>query len=141
MFFYLYIQKTREKTEEEICEKTQSVIDEEISTSPHSPVSIASAIPTTSASTSHRKLIERAKFEKKMAQTHVEKAIQELREISNKLERRNEDNEFDCFGKSIASQLKQLPEPVALKSISYIQSYLVQQRLKCYNQPFSTKHK
>lgn len=40
------------------------------------------------------------------------------------------DNEFDFFGKYIACHLKKLSEHSALESMAYIQSYLLQQRLK-----------
>lgn len=40
-----------------------------------------------------------------------------------------EENEFDCFGRLVACQLKKLPEGRALESIDFIQHYLVTQRL------------
>lgn len=62
----------------------------------------------------------------------TDKAIQGLQEIAQKLDQtstREDDNEFDCFGKSVAASLKKLPESIALESMEYIQSYLVRQRL------------
>uniref|UniRef100_A0AAR5PMT2 BED-type domain-containing protein n=1 Tax=Dendroctonus ponderosae TaxID=77166 RepID=A0AAR5PMT2_DENPD len=54
---------------------------------------------------------------------------QDIARTSEEKPNKEEDDEFDCFGKSVACQLKKLPESAALKSIAYIQSYLVQQRL------------
>lgn len=78
----------------------------------------------TSNITAPRRVIRKRK-------SSTEKAIEGLQDIASKLEEkpREEDNEFDCFGKSVACQLKKLPESVALESMAYIQSYLVQQRL------------
>lgn len=75
---------------------------------------------------------KRAKIDKPTKSGNA-KALEELREISKKLETPADDNEFDCFGKSIASQLKKLPEHLAFESMAHIQSYLVQKRLSCCN--------
>lgn len=73
---------------------------------------------------------KRAKLVAKSNHNITEKALQELREISNKLDETPEDKEFDCFGKTVACMLKKLPEELALESMSHIQIYLAQQRLK-----------
>lgn len=68
----------------------------------------------------------------KREQDCTDQAIEEPQNIARQSEdkpKKDEDNEFDCFAKSVACQLKKLPESVALKSMAYIQSYLVQQRL------------
>lgn len=57
-------------------------------------------------------------------------AVEDFREISSKLEEKSEENEFHFFGKTIACMLKKLPETMALESMAYIQSYLIQKRLK-----------
>jgi hypothetical protein len=40
------------------------------------------------------------------------------------------DNELECFGKYIASQLKRLPESVALESMNFMQSHLMEKRMR-----------
>lgn len=53
--------------------------------------------------------------------TATDKAIDELKAISETLNQTPpENNEFDCFGQTIACQLKKLPEDVALKSMDFI---------------------
>lgn len=49
---------------------------------------------------------KRAKLAEKPIQNSTEKALQELREISTKLDETSEDNEFECFGRTIACMLK-----------------------------------
>ncbi|RZF34359.1 hypothetical protein LSTR_LSTR008898 [Laodelphax striatellus] len=61
--------------------------------------------------------------------SRTEKAINDLQKISMSLNQSPEDNEFDSFGKHIAAQLKKLPTSVALKSMGYIHSYLIEQRM------------
>ncbi|CAH1098696.1 unnamed protein product [Psylliodes chrysocephalus] len=66
-------------------------------------------------------------------QSHTDKAIQELRELSEKLDTPaddNNNNEFNYFGKFIACHLQTFSEHLALESMAFIQSYLIQQRLK-----------
>lgn len=69
---------------------------------------------------------------KRKRHSSTEKAIEELQGIARTLGNNSgeSDNEFDCFGKTITCQLKKLPEAIALQSMAYIQSYLVNQRLK-----------
>lgn len=58
-------------------------------------------------------------------------AIEELEGAQCLHKRPNgEENEFDCFGRLVACQLKKLAEGTALESIDFIQHYLVTQRLK-----------
>ncbi|KAH1006869.1 hypothetical protein HUJ05_007561 [Dendroctonus ponderosae] len=65
----------------------------------------------------------------------TDKAIEQPQDIARTSEHqeekpnKEEDDEFDCFGKSVACQLRKLPQSAALISIAYIQPYLVQQRL------------
>lgn len=53
---------------------------------------------------------------------------------SNQMKKPIEENEFEYFGKTIAIHLKKLPEPIGLESMATIQNYLIQQRLKAYNE-------
>ncbi|VEN49101.1 unnamed protein product [Callosobruchus maculatus] len=61
----------------------------------------------------------------------TERTLQELQHIAEKLEDRRsaKDTEFDCFGRTVACLLKRLPENIALESMEYIHSYLIQKRL------------
>ncbi|XP_055849371.1 uncharacterized protein LOC129914238 isoform X2 [Episyrphus balteatus] len=67
----------------------------------------------------------------------TEKAIADLKVICKALTQPpdEEQNEFECFGMSIASQLKKLPEKKAQESMDFIQSYLVRQRLNSVENP------
>lgn len=73
---------------------------------------------------------KKSKTVNKSDMTSTESAIQDLREISRKLDEKPEENEFDFFGKTIACILKKLPETLAVETMAHIQSYLAQQRLK-----------
>lgn len=72
----------------------------------------------------------------------TEKVLEDLKSICNALSQPlEEENEFESFGTSIASQLKKLPENIAQESMEHIQSFLVRQRLKCKeNSFFETKN-
>lgn len=69
---------------------------------------------------------KRAKLVAKSNHNITEKALQELHEISTKLDETPEHNKFECFVKTIACMLKTFPEELALESMSHIQSYLAQ---------------
>lgn len=47
------------------------------------------------------------------------------------------ENEYILFGKSVACQLQKLPEYLALQSMEFIQSYLVQRRLSILEEGMS----
>lgn len=73
---------------------------------------------------------KKAKTVYKSHMNSTERAIQDLREISSKLDEKPEENEFDLFGKTIACILKKIPETLAIESMAHIQTYITEQRLK-----------
>ncbi|KAL4083896.1 hypothetical protein QTP88_029212 [Uroleucon formosanum] len=93
--------------------------------------------PSPSHSQNNKRLAPKLNIAPKKSKTFIkshmnstERAIQDLREISSKLDEKPEENEFDFFGKTIACMLKKLPETLAVESMAHIQTYLAQQRLK-----------
>nr|XP_022905326.1 uncharacterized protein LOC111417322 isoform X2 [Onthophagus taurus] len=107
-------------------ENTQSATIEILSSSPNE--SSVARKPIAQKLTSNFAVPKRVR--KRTSST--DRTIQGLQEIVQKLDKKpkiDEDNEFDCFGKSVASSLKKLPESVALESMESIQSYLVRRRL------------
>ncbi|XP_055903122.1 uncharacterized protein LOC129939216 isoform X2 [Eupeodes corollae] len=65
----------------------------------------------------------------------TEKALNDLKMICKALSQPPEEQEFDCFGASVACQLRKLPEKMAQESMDYIQSFLVRQRLNSIENP------
>ncbi|KAG5884236.1 hypothetical protein JTB14_011725 [Gonioctena quinquepunctata] len=99
-------------------ENTQSTTIEEILSPSSSDLSVArKPIP--------QKLTLNSTAPKRVRKTasSTEKALQGLQEIAQKLDEKptgEEDNEFDCFGRSVACSLKKLPKTVVFESMAYL---------------------
>lgn len=95
------------------------------------PTSVSANSPNISAETIYN-FKEPNQFNNKNVLNQKDK-MKKLQKIINKDKPKPPKNQFDCFGKSVAAQLKTLPYDQALNAQSRIQNILSDMAIKNYN--------